>query len=543
MIDMASVYAKRFERNPQMLQAAVMGQSPDPKLDPYTALNALRLLKESQRMAMAGQAQQPTSSPSIVAENMAPNPMQQGLGAMVPNAMGQAPRGMPTQMAQAPQAPAMQASGGLAGMPTTDEDYAEGGIVAFSKGGGAAVNLDEAAVQNAIQSDQQNAVNAAYGFEREPGESNSEDGNERDDYLSILDELEGGKGSPAGLAAANRLSLATARRIASRDLRDMTPEEEERAYGKAYERITKAAGPNPFTAMRADLAEQGKERAGNLELAKGEALLEAASAVLEGNNAIRGLAQGGAKFAKSYGAAQRADQNAKRSMAQMEFYIADSERKERMGNSRAAQASVELARKSRADYNRAELERDKALGRLASDMGRFNKSSARSGATGNAAIPAVDKQLAAARLALAEDPQNPKLLRQVKALEDTLSLAKTAQWNPEKAGSEEAKLTAKTDTDLDTQVNKKKIFDPDWQNASTSAQKDAAEKAIRDRIIANRQPPAKGKPSGEGVNKNSTTAPNISTITGAPAGATIGKQTAKGWEVLDSSGKLIGYAK
>jgi hypothetical protein len=467
--------------------------------------------------------------------------MQQGLGAMVPNAMGQAPRGMPTQMAQAPQAPAMQASGGLAGMPTTDEDYAEGGIVAFSKGGGAAVNLDEAAVQNAIQSDQQNAVNAAYGFEREPGESNSEDGNERDDYLSILDELEGGEGSPAGLAAANKLSLATARRIASRNLRDMTPEEEEKAYGKAYERITKAAGPSPFAAMRADLAEQAKERAGNLEYDKGVGLLEAASAVLEGNNAIRGLAKGGAKLAQSYGAAQRADQAAKRSMAQMEYHIADSERKERMGNSRAAQASVELARKSRADYNKAELERDKALGKLATDMGKVNRVSTRSGATGNAAIPAVDKQLAAANIALAEDPNNPALQRRVKALENTLTLAKTAQWNPEKAGSEEAKLTAKTDTELDTQVNKKKLFDPDWQNAKTPAEQDAAEAAIRKRLIERRQ--TQGKPSGGGVNKNSTTAPNISTITGAPAGATIGKQTAKGWEVLDSSGKLIGYAK
>ena len=57
MIDMASVYAERYKKQPQTLQAAVMGQSPDPKLDPYTALNALRLVKESQRMAIAGQAQ------------------------------------------------------------------------------------------------------------------------------------------------------------------------------------------------------------------------------------------------------------------------------------------------------------------------------------------------------------------------------------------------------------------------------------------------------------------------------------------------------
>jgi hypothetical protein len=230
-------------------------------------------------------------------------------------------------------------------------------------------------------------------------------------------------------------------------------------------------------------------------------------------------------------------------MAQMEFSIADAERKERSGNSRAATAAVENKRKSIADYNKAELERDKALGRLASDMGRFNKPSARSGATGNAAIPAVDKQLAAARLALAENPEDPKLQRQVKALEDTLALSRTAQWNPDKTGSEEAKLTSKTDTELDKQVDKKKIFDPDWLNASTSAQKDAAETAIRDRIIAKRPPPAKGKPSGEGVNKNSTNPPDISTIKGVPAGSSVGGKTAKGWEILDSSGKLIGYVK
>ena len=79
-IDMASVYAARYRKQPDMLRAAVMGQSPDPKLDSYTALNALRLVKEADMMEMAGQAQQPTSAPSLVAQNMAPNPMQQGLG-------------------------------------------------------------------------------------------------------------------------------------------------------------------------------------------------------------------------------------------------------------------------------------------------------------------------------------------------------------------------------------------------------------------------------------------------------------------------------
>ena len=148
MIDMASVFADRYKKTPKVLSDAVMGQSIDPSLDPYTALNALKLVNESQRMAMAGQAQQPTSSPSIVAQNVAP-PMQQGLGAMVPGAMsgqgmppqGMPPQGMPPQgmppQGMPPQGMPQQtmqaASGGLAGMYTPEEDYAEGGIVAFAE--------------------------------------------------------------------------------------------------------------------------------------------------------------------------------------------------------------------------------------------------------------------------------------------------------------------------------------------------------------------------------------------------------------------------
>jgi len=128
MIDKASVFAERFKSNPQVLQATVLGQGTDPSLDPYTALRALQLIKESNAMMMARQAQQPTSAPSIASQAVAP----QGLAGMLP--MG-APAGQMPQMAQAPQAPVMQASGGLAGMYTPEEDYAEGGIVAFQSGG------------------------------------------------------------------------------------------------------------------------------------------------------------------------------------------------------------------------------------------------------------------------------------------------------------------------------------------------------------------------------------------------------------------------
>ena len=484
---------------------------------------------------MAGMAQQPTSAPSIVAETLAPPRMQQGLGAMVPGAMGQAPQGMPPQ-GMPPQQPPMPqptmqaASGGLAGMYTPEEDYAKGGIIAFQDRGLVPAVSDDPTL-------------------RLSGEGEGE--GEQDNYLAMLDELEGGEGSPAGLAAANKLALATARRIASRSLRDLTPEEAKSLYATELGKITTAAGPSPYAALRADLAEQGKERVGSLEFAKGEALLQAASDVLEGPNAIRGLAKGGARFAKVYGEAQRADKLAKRSMANMEFSIADAERKERMGNSRAATAAVENKRRAIADFNKAELERDKALGTLATNLGRVNKP-ARAAGAGDAStkLPQVDreaaqisKQIVALEAKNPDDPQLAILRKQLVGLKEILATGK--DFGPTKAGAEEAKLTETTESNLDKDVNKQAIFDPAYQKAMSAGDSQGmsdAKLAIRKRIIANRQATS-GKPSGGGVNKNSTTAPDISTIKGAPAGSTIGKSTAKGWEVLGPSGTLIGYAQ
>jgi len=448
MIDMASVYADRFKDNADALRAAVMGQSPDPKLDPYTALNALKLVNESQRMAMASQAQQPTSSPSILAENIAPPASPQGLAGMVPMGAptGQMPQGMPPQgmppQGMPPQGMPQQtmqaASGGLANMYTPEEDFAEGGIVAFNTGG-------------------LNAIAATDDPTLRMGSEGAGDG-EQDDYLAMLDELEGGEGSPAGLAAANKLTLATARRIASRDLRDLTPEEYKTRYATELGKITTAAGPSPYAGMRADLVEQGKERAGNLEFAKGEALLQAASDVLEGNNAMRGLAKGGAKFAKVYGEAQRADKVAKRSMSQMEFHINDAERKERMGNSRAATAAVERASKDRKDMNKAELDRDIALGKLSTEMGKINKPP-RAAGSGASKEPKLNEQLSAAEVAYEMDPSE-KNRQQVVAIRRAVDRVKTTESGPGKLGAQESQIFIGAVKDSSANARKRLYADP-----------------------------------------------------------------------------------
>jgi len=98
MIDQASVFAERFRNTPGVLQASVMGQGTDPSLDPYTALRALQLIKESNAMMMSRQAQGPTSAPSLAAQAIAP----QGLAAMTPMGApaGQIPQQGPQQMPQ-----------------------------------------------------------------------------------------------------------------------------------------------------------------------------------------------------------------------------------------------------------------------------------------------------------------------------------------------------------------------------------------------------------------------------------------------------------
>lgn len=132
MIDTASILADRYKDNRGQLTAALMGQPvSDQQLDAYSALRAMQLLKESDRMAMAQQARGPSGEQPSLAEAAVTPDQPMGLAGM----MGQPVMGQQPQQAPMPQQPMQAASGGLAGMPTSDDDYADGGIVAFAVGG------------------------------------------------------------------------------------------------------------------------------------------------------------------------------------------------------------------------------------------------------------------------------------------------------------------------------------------------------------------------------------------------------------------------
>jgi hypothetical protein len=173
-IDKASILADRYKNNRGQLAAALMGQPvQDQSIDAYSALRAMQLLKESDRMAMAQQARGPVGEqPSLAEAAVAPD-QSAGLAGM----MGQPVMGQAQQAPAAP--PVMQgASGGLAGMPMSDDDYAEGGIVAFASGGrpSSADYLEKAfsnipqptslAEREAGMTKQRDYVNTLYGEDR-----------------------------------------------------------------------------------------------------------------------------------------------------------------------------------------------------------------------------------------------------------------------------------------------------------------------------------------------------------------------------------------
>jgi hypothetical protein len=335
-IDMASVYAAKYRKTPDVLRAAVMGQSPDKSLDSYTALNALKLVKEADMMDMAGQAQQPTSSPSLVAQNMAPPPMQQGLGAMVPGAMGQAPQGMPPQQRAPMPQPVMQAaSGGLAGMYTPEEDFAEGGIVAFNIGG---LNSGEGMEANAVTDDA---------------------------FARFLAENEGAGGGNAGLQArAFDDSQETRQMIKNLTRGTTTPAEDDAAISRYMQQIERYGGPDIYKSAIGRLDKRESSRSKSSSQGQGLALLAAAGAILEGNTLARGAAKAFPVFAKEMGEVQRADIAEQRSIESMRFALADAQRKERMGDIRGAQAARETARKEKADAATFELNKVNALATL-----------------------------------------------------------------------------------------------------------------------------------------------------------------------------------
>jgi len=512
-IDMASVYAAKYRKQPDMLRAAVMGQSPDPKLDSYTALNALRLVKEADMMDMAGKAQQPTSAPSILAQNLAPPAPPQGLAGMIP--MG-APAGQMPQQAPMPQPTMQAASGGLAGMYTPDEDYAAGGIVAFN-----------------------GEDNSYVGGELTVPPGTPFDENETGPYP---EELTGG-GTDNQRAQASDNVQETRRMIMGMNDEGLSQDEFNKIRQDSLDFAKRNAGPDIYEPANRRLREREEARGKNTSQGQGLALLAAAGAILEGNTLARGASKAFPVFAQQMGEVQRADLAEQRSIESMQFSLADAQRKERMGDIRGAQAAAETARKERADANRFKLNKAQALARLDADVYKAANRPSNKGA----GAAKLAERLADAEEAYALDPSKENKAR-LGALSSAASKMKTSFSTGEigalKAETALEPVRSRENIEANKALDKHKLmYRKDWRKAVDEAGSEQAAVAkfknewIRNNPQAAEAAPAKSTAAPAAAPKPAATSKVISM---ADVDATVASSGRTRQEVMDAL-KAKGY--
>jgi hypothetical protein len=416
-----------------------------------------------------------------------------------------APAGQMPQRAPMPQ-PVMQASGGLAGMPTPEEDYCGGGIVAFGIGG-------------STEEDEYQGETTDTGYSDSQGRSVDAEGNLIDD------------GTDAGTGSAtDRFNSLLAKQIAKiqgGSSRVTSPEDAAKMEEEYYQRELKRAGPDIY---KDELARGPQDEADRLKarrVGEANALFTAAGKVLTGNRLSTGAREALPAYGSAMNEVEKADQAAKSANARAQFALKDAQRKERMGSSRAAQASMENYRKFQQDENRATMDRDRIVAELAAKGIVGNRATGKgAGASG----PKIAEQLGKAEIDYAQNPTKENLtivnaLRKTQAQlaqKQTFSLSDVPEGGP-KAGA----LTNTADTNqakLNADIQEKAAAEVDRTLFRNQEYRDAQ---LAERTAKANNQPYTGKTSAQvrneliaataKRNKTGSTAPAAQTALSMPA--------------------------
>lgn len=449
VIDRASIFADRFKGNPQLLQAAVLGQAPVPGLDPYTALRALQLLKEDQSMRMAQMAQQPTSSPSLVQSAM-----------QMPQMPPQMAQGAPQQPAPQPQAaPQGMASGGLAALPSGDHDYAGGGIVAFA-------GPTEQNNYSLVQETPGGFPRSTTGFESLRRGMLGEDDDEGGIEDPITQEM---------LARGTLRSLRDARK--AERVRPMTPEQEMEYRTRVYKQLQAEAGASPFDAFLAKYNITPEKAAKMDDEDLGMALLKAAGAAVQPGGTMRGLAAAASTLGETYGSAKKERRREEMATDRMRAELLDSQRKERMGMSKEASAAMERYRKERQDAARADANANRLEAQVQAQLTTaFRQPQRAAGATPKE--PKVAEQLAAAEIAFENNPTEGNA-RNLAGLRRAMDRIRTSDIGPTRAGAALAGPKVQAEKDVAAALKTFKLVNKQYRNAEK-----AGDTATMNRLLA-----------------------------------------------------------
>ena len=211
-------------------------------------------------------------------------------------------------------------------------------------------------------------------------------------------------------------------------------EEDAKAYFKQAQEL---GGPDPYADYEKTLKGFDTEDANMLSEGKGLAALQGMSAILEGNDPIRGIGRGFSTAGASYGQTLKESRARKRASAEGQFQLASERRKERMGLGKEALArEAELAKAIReGDKEKVDLLLKQA--QAAAALAAAAKPQRPTGGGGGGGAKGVD---AAAQAIYAELRAKgmPEVQARAQAYREAIAISKTSDVGPTKAGLTEA---------------------------------------------------------------------------------------------------------
>lgn len=371
---------------------------------------------------------------------------------------------------------------------------------------------------------------------------NGEDDSQVEDPNS---QVSGTMGNPALQAQLQPLLLAAAQRTANAEPYKGSDETEEEGVTREMNLVNKIAGPSPYGEIQSQLSDLTSQAKGALDQGKGLAALSAMGAILQGPNFMRALGGAGQAFADSYKGALAANQVASAKIADMKINLANGQRAEKLGLVKDAMGNYQAAKKNQVEAYKAQQEANyKALRGLA-----YAERATQPPKAAAVAKPKPEEQAQAAFAALAADPTNPKLQREAASWEKTFGLSRpaVAAATVTQAGqtARQAPVLEKDYAQLQAQAAEKaapivdNLLLRDSVYRQALAKKDAAAQQARRQELLNIETErilkgTKAAPSAPAINTKPASA--------IPADATYGKVVpGKGTEVLQN-GKVIGYA-
>jgi len=217
--------------------------------------------------------------------------------------------------------------------------------------------------------------------------------------------------------------------------------EEQEADAKAYfKQAQELGGPDPYADYEKTLKGFDTEDANMLSEGKGLAALQGMSAILEGNDPIRGIGRGISTAGASYGQTLKESRARKRASAEGQFQLASERRKERMGLGKEALArEAELAKAIReGDKEKVDLLVKQA--QAAAALAAAAKPYRPTGGGGGGGTPKGVDAAAQAIYAELRAKGVPEVQARAQAYREAIAISKTSDVGPTKAGLTETGL-------------------------------------------------------------------------------------------------------